>query len=300
MPSARLRLRKMNRHITARDIFLLRALDWGPKTARQLLKLSTTWSEPFIALRTIRQRLQYLSEARLLKTYRYAGIGLSGQEQYYVATRTAYRLLFGPDETPPTNGYAAPVGLARQPHTRALSDFLIHTIVAAHRHGLAVEGVCRENYLKLEGAGDSIRPDSALEIVLTSGLRLRYFIELDCGTETIHSDTARVSIAKKLRVYDAVRDTGPRFHVLFVCTSRARMQHILASVPVVQKNLERKLFLATTLYDYLGSGAPLSAPVMADHRFEPQSLIPPQLTSFPIAADRVGHDSALPNLVAAC
>lgn len=277
MPRATPLRTKVNRHIKARDIELLRALDWGPKTARQLLALSTTWAEPFIALRTIRQRLQYLAEARIVRTYCYAGIGLSGQEQYYVATRTAYRLLFGPDESPPTKSYAAPVGLGRQPHTRALTDFLIHTIVAAHRQGFAVEGVCRENYLQLDGAGDSIRPDSALEIVTPSGFRLRYFVELDCGTESIHSDVARVSITKKLRVYDAVRDRGPRFHVLFVCTSQARVQHILESVSTVQKNLERKLFLATALYDYLGTSVPLCAPLLYDHNFERLALVPPQL-----------------------
>lgn len=280
------------RHITARDLELLRALDWGPKTARQMLKLSATWSEPFQALRTIRQRLQYLSEARLIKTYCYAGIGLSGQEQYYVATRTAYKLLFGPEEEPPTKYYAAPVGLARQTHTRALAEFLIHVATAAHQQGISARDIHRENFVKLEAAGETIRPDSAFELVLPTGQRLRYFVELDCGTETIHSDSARVTIAKKLRVYDAVRDASPRFHVLFVCTSRARRQHILESVAAVQKNLDRKLFLATTLYDFLSAHGPLTAPILQDHRLEPQSLVPPPLSL-------VTPEIALPTLVAA-
>ena len=53
---------------TDRDRYLLGALSFSPFTARQLLKLSSTFAEPFTGDRYLRARLQIL-ESRGLSEY---------------------------------------------------------------------------------------------------------------------------------------------------------------------------------------------------------------------------------------
>ncbi len=58
---------------------------------------------------------------------RYAILHAGQPENYYLLTRQAYQLLHGPDSQPPTKGYFSGVALGRQPHQRALSDFIVQT-----------------------------------------------------------------------------------------------------------------------------------------------------------------------------
>jgi hypothetical protein len=53
--------------ITPRDLEMLAALDYAPFTARQLEKLSGTWAEPLPSDRLVRERLQSMAEARLVR-----------------------------------------------------------------------------------------------------------------------------------------------------------------------------------------------------------------------------------------
>ena len=110
---------------------MLQALDYAPLTARQVEKISMTWETPFNATRLVRERLQRLSEAKLVTTHRYAILDRGQPENYYLLSRRGYQLLHGPDSQPPTKGYFSPAGLGRQPHQRAISDFVVHTACGA-------------------------------------------------------------------------------------------------------------------------------------------------------------------------
>ena len=98
--------------ITARDRELLAALDFAPFTARQLHKLSRTWSEAFSSARLVRERMQRLAAAKLVKPHRYAILRPGQPENYYVLSREGYTLVHGPDNEPPTKGCAV-AGWAR-------------------------------------------------------------------------------------------------------------------------------------------------------------------------------------------
>ena len=57
---------------TPRDFDLFRAIDRGPLTVRQLLKLSATFSSPFHSERYLQARLYLLTQAGLLRRGAYA------------------------------------------------------------------------------------------------------------------------------------------------------------------------------------------------------------------------------------
>ena len=89
--------------LTTRDLEVLQALDRCPLTAEQLLKLSTTFSQPFTDERKVRARMQTLAEAGRVHRWRYAIAG-RGSLQYYTLSRLGYKLLYGPDAPAPAKG----------------------------------------------------------------------------------------------------------------------------------------------------------------------------------------------------
>src|SRR5207245_2740314 len=130
--------------LTARDLEILAALDHTPLTVLQLLKFSQTFARPFTDERRVRERMQVLCAAGRVRRWSYATAG-RGAPNCYVLTHEGYRLLNGPDAAPPTRRYFSPVGIARQQHTHALADFIVHTTSAAHASGITFTGFCREN-----------------------------------------------------------------------------------------------------------------------------------------------------------
>ena len=101
-------------------------------------------------------------------------------------TREGYQLVHGPDSEPPTKGFFSPVGLGRQPHQQALSDFIVHTAWGAHQSGLSLAGFYRENSIRLDAGGRSVYPDCSF--LLTRGReQFRFFAEIDNGTERVRS-----------------------------------------------------------------------------------------------------------------
>src|SRR3954447_24837882 len=128
--------------LTTRDLDLLQALDHCPMTARQLLKLSETFEQPFTVERKVRGRLQLLAESGRVRRWPLAIAG-RGMPHYYVLTSHGYGLLNGPDAAIPTKRWFGPVAIGRQQHTYALADFVVHTAVCAYRAGLMLTGFCR-------------------------------------------------------------------------------------------------------------------------------------------------------------
>ena len=264
--------------VTVRDLEMLAALDYGPLTAKQLVKLSTTWRKPFPQRRLVRERMQRLAESKLVTSDRYAILDAGQPENYYLLTRQGYQLLHGPDSQPPTKGYFSGVALGRQPHQRALSDFIVQTACAAHRSGVRFTGFYRENTMSLTADKHSVYPDASFILVGQDGKPLRFFVEIDNGTERVRSEKEADSIERKIRIYDAYQDRNPadRFRVLFISASnsRERLTHILQTAARVMQNPNRTLFYGITLLEYLASSIPVTAPLFVDHRRDRQSLVP--------------------------
>lgn len=283
--------------ITPRDRELLASLALAPFTARQLRKLSQTWSEGFSSARLVRERLQRLTAAKLVNPHRYAILRPGQPENYYVLSREGYELVHGPDSEPSTKGVLSPVALGRQPHQQALSDFIVHTAWGAHESGLGLAGLYRENTIRLDAAGKSVLPDCSF--LLTRGReQFRFFVEIDNGTERVRSQKDCESIERKIRTYDAFQDLRPdhRFRVIFVSAqnSRDRLLNILETAAKVIRDPNRTLFYGITLANYLTTHLPVTSPRFLDHRGQRQPLIPD------VQVASLRSRTALPAARAAC
>src|SRR5438270_12286257 len=113
------------RLVTPRDRDLFEALDRCPLTVRQLLKVSSTFAYPFTTERRVQERLQRLCAAGRVRRWRYATAG-QGALSYYTLTPLGCRLLHGHDAAPSGRGFFGPVGVARQAHTQALAEAIVH------------------------------------------------------------------------------------------------------------------------------------------------------------------------------
>jgi hypothetical protein len=122
---------------TLRDLDILQALDRCPLTAAQILKLSVTFSQPFTNEHKVPARMRILAGCGRVHRWPYAIAGRGGL-QYYTLTRLGYRLLYGPDAPAPAKGAFSPIGVARQRHSYALAEFVVHTAVAAHARGVVI------------------------------------------------------------------------------------------------------------------------------------------------------------------
>ena len=260
--------------VTGRDCQILVALDRCPHTLRQILKLSESFPAPFTSYRRVHQRLRTLCQARWVNQWRYASRS-GGAENYYTLSRQGYHYLHGLDTPLPGRGRFAAVGLAREPHTRALADFIVHTVVCARRSNVIVGEFWRENELRLESGSETLYPDCGFHLLTPCGGTFRFFIELDNGTQSIHSPRERESWERKIRFYEGYRDTtGNRFRVLVVSThSQQRLAHILKAAAALARNPDRSLVYAVGLDQFLGHTEPLTMPCFQDHRGRAVSLI---------------------------
>lgn len=266
---------RARRLLTGRDLEVLTALDRTVLTAGQVLKLSRTFAHPFGSERMARERLAALCSAGWVQSGRYATVGAGAGQNYYQLSRTGYRILYGERAEPPTKRYFAPVSLARQHHTRALAEFIVHTIVTAHGAGVTFTDFYRENTLRLAVGNDCLYPDCAFQLMLPDGRAFNYLVEIDNHTEQIRSTKDADSWQKKTRLYDDLQSsTTSRFRVLVVTTrSGPRLKTILALAAACTSNAQRSVLLGTTLAAYLAEEASLSAPVFLDHRLRAVSLV---------------------------
>ncbi|MBI3464568.1 MAG: replication-relaxation family protein [Planctomycetes bacterium] len=260
--------------LTDRDIQILLALDRCPLTLRQLLKLSEAFPTPFTSYRRVHQRLQSLCEAGWVRLWRYASAS-GGAENYYTLSPQGFHYLHGVDcELPGPRRFSA-VGLAREPHTRALADFIVHTLVAAYRSNVLIGDFWRENDLQLNVDGESLYPDCAFQLLTPGDRTFTFYVELDNGTQSVHSPKERESWERKIRFYERYRDSSAtRFRVLVVSThSQQRLAHILKTAAALTRNPDRSLVYAVGLSQYLGHAEPLEKPCFSDHRGQPVPLV---------------------------
>lgn len=264
--------------ITERDLNLLAALDYGPLTAGEAYKLSQTWPVPFGKVRLVRERLLVLSAAKVVTTHAYAITRWDESPNYYLLTKTGYQLVHGHESIPPTAGFFSPVALARQPHQRAISRFIVHSVCGAHRCGKQFTDFYRENTVQLAVADDTVFPDASF-VLQQDGEPFRYFLEMDTGSESIVSQKKSAdSIERKIRIYEAYQEAHPetRFRVLFVFANNSiqRLGHVLDAARRIARDPNRTVFYCITLKEYLTNKFPVTSPIFIDHRHGRQSLLP--------------------------
>ncbi|MGC3971612.1 MAG: replication-relaxation family protein [Pirellulales bacterium] len=267
---------KTRHHLTTRDHEILTALDRTPLSAGQLLTLSCTFATPFGSLRMVRERLQSLCSAGWVRSARYATTSQGAGQNYYRLSRTGYGILYGERAAPPTKRYFSPLSLARQHHTRSLADFIVHTIVTAHRGDIAFTDFYRENTLRLTVGSECLYPDCSFQLVMRDGRTFNYFVEVDNFSERIRSMKDADSWQRKIRLYEDLQSGSPsRFRVLVVPTrSSVRLHGILALAATLASNPQRSLFLGVPLPDYLSESDALTAPIFLDHHRRAVSLLP--------------------------
>ena len=265
--------------LTPRDLDVLQALDYCPLTARQLLTVSVTFAVPFTTERKVRGRLYLLAASGRVRRWQYAAAG-RGAPNYYTLTRLGFRLLHGPEAALPAKRSFGPVGVARQYHTHALADFLVHALIAAHHEGLSLTEFWRENGVRVTVGSDSIYPDCTFQLRTPEGAELRFFVELDNRGERVRSPHDVESWERKIRLYEAYQDAcRRRFRVLVVTTRGGeRLRHILATAADNARNKARSLFYGIGLDGFRREANPLHAPCFRDHQGRPAALVPRRRT----------------------
>ncbi len=269
--------------IQPRDRELLTSLDLSPFDARQLAKLSTTFTEPFTDEKFVRRRMHRLGEAGLVSHFHYH-TDSAGTAKYYRLTREGYRFIAGPEKALPRRSYFHPVSASLQNHTRLLADFIAHTLTAASMHRVAVKSFYGENQLELKLAERYLRLDAAAQFKIKGYRPYNCLFELDCGTEPVYSTKQRESLSQKVRfIFDYERSCQQTFrHYVIFASSPVRMANYLHMVDELNPNRQRTICYATSLDRFLGTSDPFRAPIFHDHERTLASILPsPQMELLP-------------------
>ena len=263
--------------ITARDLDILSALDKTPLTAQQLWRLSETFAAgPFTSDRKIRLRLQKLCVAGQVRQDRYIAIAgrSAAAPNYYFLGPAGFRLLHG-DEIRPHSKYAfSPLGIARQQHTHALAEVVVHVLLTAHRFQIPVVDHYRENALQIPIGRDRLLPDGAFTLQVGAD-EFHFMLEIDNASEPVRSVRTVHAWERKIQLYDALADqSGRRFRVLVVTTrNHRRIEAILGLAAEKMHNPGRTLFLGISLDDFLRRPLPFHERCFHDHRGQDVALL---------------------------
>lgn len=262
--------------VTERDLDLLAALERFPMTALQLLKLSRTFPHPFTDERRARERLLALVKAKRIRQFRYAIAG-PGSPAYYLLDSEGYRLLRGPQATPPSKRAFHELSVSRQAHAFYLAEFLVHFLIQAQHSGHTLLEYEREHQCVLRCGEQAIHPDAGFQLRLNSGAYFRYYVEIDNSTERVRSSLVPDAWERKLRLYERIAESGEeRFRVLIVTTkSKDRLHHILRASHELLTNKQKSLICGTYLANFLSSERGLESPCFLDHHQRPVPLILP-------------------------
>jgi hypothetical protein len=264
---------------TARDQQIHESLALTPLDSRQLLKLSETFDPPFTSDRKLRERMQQHTEAGWAHTFAYATTS-PGVLKYYRLSALGYQLLHGPDALLPGRAAFNEVSLALQRHTQHLADVIVQTNVHAKRLGLTIAQQRGENQLPLS-LGDWIqKPDYSFCLHTRDGT-LTFYDEIDESTEPITSTKQRESLEAKIRFHEEYQNaTGERYKVRVIFAKASPRMAQFLNLARKHAKQQRRIFYAVLLENYLGHGAPLTAPIFTDHFHRPQPLVPPSATRF--------------------
>lgn len=274
----------MTLHLSPRDRDLLQLLDRTPASVPLLLRASATFAgEAFRDERRVRERLQQLSGAGLVRRFQLAQ-SRGGAMNYYKLTPAGFSARNGHEAPLPPRAYFAEIPLSRLEHTLELAEVIVHTLVEAFRHRVAVTKFHRENALTLEVGSHAQQPDFHVQF-WQAGRMFNVLFELDRGTESVDS-AADQSIRQKILGYEAYQDMvwqdwkrggerGPRpyFKVAFLTPTATRAYHILALAQRLARNPDRRLCYAAAQDEYLAATDAARQPLFVDHRGHWQALV---------------------------
>ncbi len=270
--------------LSPRDLCLLRLLSWTPLTTELLWKACETFDgEKFINERRLRERLQTLTEAGLVRSWTTAQAG-GGLQNYYKIMPLGFDMCHGTDLEPPPRAFFAEVSPSLFAHTFRLAEVIVETVRACHTRRVTIERFIRENELAFKAGDRQVQPDCFFRLT-TGGRSFNLAFEIDNSTASIDAHATN-SIRQKLMTYQAYQDLllsqwlaagkkweRPRFRVVFLTRSVERAYHILTFASEVTANKSRRLVYAATQECFVTDDHPLHAPIFLDHAGDWQSLI---------------------------
>lgn len=265
--------------LTDRDRELLGILYKTPATLQQLLKASETFTEPYTNLAYLGRRLQKLSAAGWVHTWRYATTS-PGAVNYYKLTRDGYRQLAGAQTVLPDKSYFTRISPSLQDHTTNLADVIVHTLVCAQRHGISVADFRRENSVVLQLGEERQRPDASWQLIAPTGREFNFLYELDNSTEPVNSEKDRDSIRRKIAFHERLQNNllrvpgqPRRYRLVFFTKTIDRAYNILSLARELASNRDRRLCFAISVPEFLAERDALRVPCFLDHAGGWQSLI---------------------------
>jgi hypothetical protein len=232
--------------------------------------------EPYRDERRVRERLQTLKNAKLIRSSKVAGSS-DALLNYYRLTHEGYRTIAEPGARFPSKSFFELIAISRFEHTTRLAEVIVHTLVTAHRSRARVSQYFRENELQISGSPQFQSPDAYFQL-RASGRTFNLMFELDNSTEPLESD-ASSAIIKKVQSYEAHQDStlrwwlgrgtprriNPRFRVVFLTKTAERAEHIAALAAEATANKDRRLCYAATQDSFLADPMGLTSPIFIDH-----------------------------------
>jgi len=269
--------------LSERDLSLLGLLEMTPATAAHMRKASLTFpGEPFRDERRVRERLQTLADANLVRTFP-AAVSGGGLMHYYRLTAAGFRSIH-PDQTDtPARTLISEIAPSRFQHAMATAEIIVHTLVVCHESRVRILRYHGDGRLTLSAGAYLQQPDCHFQFE-QGGRFFNVLFEVDNATEPIDSTRAN-SIKTKLLGYEAYQDwvwdnwkrdgrQGPRpyFRVAFLTRGAQRASHILWLARQYARNKDRRLCYAATQDTYLSDPRAITAPLFNDHHGGWQSL----------------------------
>jgi Replication-relaxation len=276
--------------ISPRDLALLRLLDLTPVTAVQIRKSSVTFGEePFRDERRVRERMQSLGDAGLVRSFP-AAIPGGGVMLYYRLTQEGFRSALPEAVDNPPRVSLNEIAPSRLRHAMVTADAIVHTLVACHERGVRILKTTGDGRLTLAIGEHRQQPDFHMQLAF-AGRCFNLVFEIDNATEPLDSHREQ-SIRTKILGYETYQDwvlrswkdsggVGPRpsFRVVFLTTGAGRANHILWLASDLARNKDRRLVYASTQDEYLSEPHAITAPIFSDHHGQWQALVDPQPTS---------------------
>ena len=270
--------------LSPRDLSLLRLLSWAPATTVLLLRASDSFDGgPFLDERRLRERLQALSEAGIVRSWSTAHAG-GGLQNYYKLTPLGFDLSQGSQAPRPPRAFFNDVSPSLFEHTFRLAEVIVAVVCAAHASRVVIERFIRENELTFAVGESRVQPDCFFRL-RASGRAFNLAFEIDNSTEPIDSNAVN-SLRSKVTVYHAYQQQvlsqwtaagktweRPRLRVVFLTRSSTRAYHILSLAAETTTNKSRRLVYAATHPGFLSEPEPLHAPIFLDHFGGWQSLV---------------------------
>lgn len=185
--------------LSPRDLALLRLLDLTPATAVQIRKASVTFGdEPFRDERRVRDRMQALADAGLVRSFP-AAIPGGGVMRHYRLTQEGFRSAF-----PEVVDNPSRVSLNEIAPSRLRHAMIVHTLVACHERGVRVQRTLGDGRLTLAIGENRQQPDFHVQLGF-AGRTFNLVFEIDNATEPLDSHREQ-SIRTKILGYETYQD----------------------------------------------------------------------------------------------